>query len=95
MKNNLAEIIEEISLVLEQMGLGNYNVSIVKNYVGEYVQIKDSLIQIIEEMRSAVKTIKQVADEVDSGSVQLAAAAEDLAVACTGQATQVSDLMIC
>ena len=94
MKNNLAEIIEEISLVLEQMGLGNYNVSIVKNYVGEYVQIKDSLIQIIEEMRSAVKTIKQVADEVDSGSVQLAAAAEDLAVACTGQATQVSDLMI-
>lgn len=94
MKNNLAGIIEEIAFVLEQMGQGNYKISVVQRYVGEYVQIKDSLNRIVEEMRETVTTLQEVTKEVDGGSGQLAAAAEDLANACTGQATQVSDLMM-
>ncbi|MEF3236009.1 hypothetical protein, partial [Campylobacter jejuni] len=38
--------------------------------------------------------IQDVAREIDSGSGQLAYAADDLATACTGQATEVSDLMM-
>lgn len=93
MKNNLAGIIEEISHVLEQMGQGNYRVNIEQNYVGEYVQIKESLHRIIEEMRNTVGTIVKVSEDIDGGAGQLAYAAEDLANACTSQAGDVSDLM--
>lgn len=94
MKDNLAGIIEEISFVLEQMGQGNYHISVEQNYVGEYVQIKEALSAIVETMRHTVLSIKEVAGKVDCGAGQLATASEDLAIACTGQACQVSDLMI-
>lgn len=94
MKDNLAGIIEEISFVLEQMGQGNYRVDVGHNYVGEYVQIKESLNKIIEEMKNTVATITSVSNDIDAGSGQLASAAEDLANACTSQAGEVSDLML-
>lgn len=94
MKNNMAAIIDEISYILEQMGQGNYVITVNQEYVGEYVKIKDSLNKIVEDMRGTVTTIQAVTSEIDSGAGQLAFAAEDLASACTGQATVVSDLMI-
>lgn len=93
MKNNLADIIEEISLVLEQMGQGNFNVAVSCDYVGEYVQIKDSLNAIVDEMRDTMRSLKSITDMIDSGAGQLANASDDLANSCTGQAGQVSDLM--
>ncbi len=93
MKDNMASIIDEISYILEQMGHGNYILTINQNYVGEYVKIKDSFTKIMEDMRGTVSTIQEVAREIDSGSAQLAYAADDLATACTGQATEVSELM--
>lgn len=93
MKDNMASIIEEISYILEQMGQGNYILTVNQNYVGEYVKIKDSFNKIMEDMRGTVSTIQEVAREIDSGSAQLAYAADDLATACTGQATEVSELM--
>ena len=94
MKNNMTAIIDEISSVLEQMGQGNYIITVQQNYVGDYVKIKDSLNQIVSDMRNTVSMIQDVAREIDSGSGQLAYAADDLATACTGQATEVSDLMM-
>lgn len=94
MKNNMAAIIDEISYILEQMGQGNYIIAVSQDYVGEYVKIKDSLNKIVEDMRGTVTTIQDVAKEIDSGSAQLAYAAEDLATACTGQASEVSDLVL-
>ncbi|MDE7478221.1 MAG: methyl-accepting chemotaxis protein, partial [Lachnospiraceae bacterium] len=94
MKSNMTAIIDEISYILEQMGQGNYIVSVKQNYVGEYVQIKDSLNRIMEEMRETVSTIQEAAREIDNGSEQLSYAADDLAKACTNQATEVSDLML-
>ena len=94
MKDNMTAIIDEISCSLEQMGNGNYIITVNQNYVGEYVKIKESLNKIIADMRAPVTTIQDVAHEIDSGSAQLAYAADDLATACTGQATEVSDLMM-
>ncbi len=94
MKLNLVNIIDEISFILEQMGLGNYNVTISQKYVGEFYQIKDSMLRIVEEMRQTVGTIQEASQKFDSGSGQLAQAAEELAISCTSQATQVSDLMM-
>lgn len=94
MKDNLVNLIEEVSFVLEQMALGTYNVSIQQNYVGEYVVIEQSLRKIIDVMRETVSSISMAANEIDSGSGQLAQAAEDLANACTSQACQVSDVVL-
>lgn len=74
------------------MGQGNYRVNIEQNCVGEYVQIKESLNRIVEEMRNTIGMITRVSVDIDGGAGQLAAAADDLANACTNQSYEVSDL---
>ncbi len=93
MKQNILAMVEEITKVLEEMGNGNYRIQIEQEYVGEFVSIKDSFIKIGEKMRETLTTIRSATGQIDTGSEQLACAAEDLAQGCTAQATQVSDLM--
>lgn len=93
MKKNLMNMIKEITEVLEEMGNGNYNIKICQEYVGEFVEIKDSFLKIGEKMRETLLTIRNVSGQIDSGAEQLACAATDLASSCTTQATQVSELM--
>lgn len=92
MKKNMSEMIAEISNILGQMGDGNYHFTIEKEYVGEFVEIKESIIKIGEAMRETLHTMRDVADQIDSGSEQLACAAQDLAEGSTIQATQVSEV---
>lgn len=93
MKKNLLGMIKEITQTLEKMGNGNYQIEIRQEYVGEFLTIKESFEQIGEKMRETIKTIRNVAGQIDSGSEQLAYAAQDLAENCTLQASQVSELM--
>lgn len=93
MKENLLGMIREITQTLEMMGDGNYRIEIRQEYVGEFISIKDSLVQIAEKMRETLKTIRGVSVQIDSGSEQLAYAAQDLAENCTLQAAQISELM--
>lgn len=92
MKQNLLGMIEEITQTLEKMGDGNYRIEIEREYVGEFITIKDSFIRIGEKMRETIRTIQTVSGQIDSGSEQLAYAAQDLAENCTLQAAQVSEL---
>lgn len=91
LKENLIGIIAEISSVLEQMGHGNYKISLEQNYVGEFVAIKDSFIKICQEISDTLLTIREVSAQINSGSEQLSQAAEDLAEGCTIQAGEVGD----
>jgi len=93
MRTNLVNMIKEISGVLEQMGEGNYQVSIEQDYVGEFVQIKESLIKITEVTKETLQGILSASEQINSGSGQLSYAAEDLAENCTLQATKVSELV--
>ena len=93
MKENLLGMIQEITQTLEKMGNGNYRVEIRQEYVGEFISIKDSLVQIAEKMRETLGTIRTVSGQIDSGSEHLAFSAQDLAENCTLQAAQVSELM--
>ncbi len=92
MKKNYSEMITEISDVLEQMGHGNYKVTVNQEYVGEFAQIKISLQKIIEETKNVLMTIQETASQIDMGSEQLAQASVDLAEGCTAQALEVSEL---
>lgn len=93
MKHNLLNMIQEISEVLEHMGNGNYHIQLEQEYVGEFKKIKQSLTVIIGKMRETLTTLKEVSVQIDSGSEQLAFAAEDLAEGSTDQAGQVSELV--
>lgn len=93
MKENLTEMISEITSVLEQMGNGDFQIHIDREYVGDFRQIKNSFLKISDEMRGTLSTISAVTDQIDRGSEQLASAAEDLAGGSTVQAAKVSELM--
>ncbi len=90
MKNTTHSIIQEVSNTLEQMGNGDYRISLHEAYVGEYSEIKESFIKIGEKMSDTIRTIKTVTEQIEAGSSQLACAAQDLAEGCTAQATQVT-----
>jgi len=93
MKNNMKEMIGEISAVLNQMGGGNYRVNLQKEYVGEFKQIKESLLVIIESMKETLNTLRVASEEINLGSEQLASAAQDLAEGSSDQAVQVAGLV--
>ena len=93
MKKNNKEMIGEISSTLVAMGDGNYNFRLVKDYVGAFVEIKDSIERIGQKMRETLLTIRDVSSQIDAGAEQLACAAQDLADGTTRQASQVSDLV--
>ncbi len=93
MKKNNKEMIGEISDVLVAMGDGNYNFRLEKDYVGAFVQIRESLERIGQKMRETLLTIRDVSGQIDAGAEQLACAAQDLADGTTRQAAQVSDLV--
>ncbi|MBR4027498.1 MAG: methyl-accepting chemotaxis protein, partial [Lachnospiraceae bacterium] len=93
MKRNMSDMIGEVSSILGQMSEGNYKFSIEKEYVGAFVEIKDSLVSIGEKMRETLHTLKEVSNQIDAGSEQLASAAQDLADGNTKQAGQVTELV--
>ncbi len=93
MKNNIKEMVGEISYVLGQMGEGNYKVQVTKEYVGEFAEIKTSLVHIGERMRETLLTLRTVSEQINSGSEQLACAAQDLAEGSGTQAMQVTELV--
>lgn len=92
MKENLVKIIREITAVLEQMGNGNYEVVLEQDYVGEFSVIRDSFYKISEEIRHTLRNLRDLSEQIKSGSLQLADAATNLADSCTVQATTVFDL---
>ncbi len=93
MKQNITGMIEEISATLGKMGDGEYNLTIEQDYVGEFVEIKNSFYRIIEKMKDTLTTIREVSLQIDTGAEQLACAATDLAEGSTEQSNKVSDLV--
>lgn len=93
MKTNLQEMIAEVANVLAQMGEGDYRIEISRQYIGEFTQIKTSLIQISDKMKETFQTLRSVTEQIDGGSEQMACAAQDLAEGSTSQASQVSNLV--
>lgn len=93
MKQNIVGMIREISNILEQMGNGDYCFEMEQNYVGEFALIKESFLKISGKMRETLNTIREVSQQIDCGSEQLACAAVDLAEGSTEQAGKVSDLV--
>lgn len=92
MKRNLLDMIDDISYILSQMGEGNYNLEIEREYVGDFIQIKNSFLQIIGVMRQTVSTLQNAAVQINYGADQLSTAAGELAESTTSQTGSVLEL---
>lgn len=92
MKKKLIAIIDEIGIILNKMGKGNFNIYIENEYNGDFVHIKESLMQIHSEMKTTLLTIRTSSEEINQGAEQLANAATDLAQGSANQAGNVQTL---
>ncbi len=93
MKQNMGEMIGEITGILEKMGNGDYRFDTQANYIGEFKRIEESLHVIKDKMHETLYTLRVASDQINTGSEQLACAAQDLAEGSTVQATQMSELV--
>nr|WP_275967600.1 methyl-accepting chemotaxis protein [Pseudoflavonifractor phocaeensis] len=84
--------IDEVSVVLNQIGAGNLVFTLQQEYVGEFSKIKEALLNIRSTLTETLTNIAQSADQVNAGSEQIASGAQALAQGATEQASSVQEL---
>ncbi len=89
---SLRSYIENISQVLNEFDSGNLDVHIDLEYVGGFAPIKDSLLHTIDVLNETFTRVRTSAEQVSSGSDQVASAAQSLSQGATEQASSVEEL---
>ena len=92
MKNSLKDIIGEIACILDAMANGDFTQTVNKQYLGDFVKIKNALNGIMDKLNETLHKVQQVASQVDSASEELATASVSLAEGSTDQASIVEEL---
>ena len=90
--NFLREYITEISAVLGKISNGELNVDIEKEYIGDFVSIKDSMEKIAASLTDTMIEIKNSSDQVAIGSDQVSSGAQALSQGATEQASSIEQL---
>lgn len=94
MAANLNLIISDLSRLMSLMADGNFAISteIEDKYVGEFVELLESVRNMNRKMNSTLRHVEESAEQVTSGSENLAQSAQDLAEGATEQAGAVEQL---
>lgn len=94
MAANLNLIISELSRLMSLMADGNFAISteIEDKYVGEFVELLESVRNMNRKMNSTLRHVEESAEQVTAGSENLAQSAQDLAEGATEQAGAVEQL---
>ncbi len=88
----LNTVISDISNCLAELANGNFQLTIDKNYDGDFSLISDSLRNIINALSGAMKEIDSNAENVQNGAQDLAGASQMLADGATSQASAIEEL---
>lgn len=94
MAANLNLIISDLSRLMSLMTDGNFAISteIEDKYVGEFVELLESVRNMNRKMNSTLRHVEESAEQVTAGSENLAQSAQDLAEGATEQAGAVEQL---
>lgn len=84
--------ISEISDTLNSIAEGNLDITLTKEYAGEFSKIKESLDNISSSLNDTMHEINSAAEQVAVGSSQVASGAQALAQTSTEQAASVQEL---
>ena len=84
--------IDEIASVLGNMKQGDIRIKLTHDYDGEFASIKSALHGISESLNQTLSTINIAAEQVSTGSSQVASGAQALAAGSTEQASAIEEL---
>ncbi len=91
-KKELKQYINDIDIKLAQMAQGNMDLTIDKDYRGEFLPIQNALRQILDALNDALYHIGQTAQNVSDESSRVAAGAQSLSDGVVQQASTVEEL---
>lgn len=77
--------ISDISAKLDRLAHGDFTVEITEDYIGDYRPIKDSLMNIINSMRTTLNNIETASVQVNMGALSMAETSTMLAQGVSGQ----------
>ncbi|MBE6829532.1 MAG: HAMP domain-containing protein [Ruminococcaceae bacterium] len=84
--------ISDIGNIVSEIERGNLTVGTDLDYIGDYAQLKSSILGIIATLNHTFIQIDQAAEQVASGSSQVSSGAQELAQGATEQASSVEEL---
>ncbi len=88
----IGAVMSDIVSVTENINKGNLNISIDRDYPGEFNPIKKNLNALIDYMNDIMSQIKLMSGQVSQGAEQVSSAAQSLAQGATEQSSSVIDL---
>lgn len=91
-KRELKSYIKDINDILAQMAQGNMDLSVNNEYKGEFIPIRDAMIQILDALNNALYQINLTAEQVSSEAKRMAGDAQILSSGAVKQASAVEEL---
>lgn len=88
----LGGYINEISGVLENIATGNLDISIEKDFIGDFNQIKVDLNNILDSLNVTFNEMKMAAEQVATGAEQFSDGSQSLSQGAIEQASSVEEL---
>ena len=88
----MKEVVGDITLHLKNMAAGDMTLPVTREYAGDFSTIHDSLILVYKQLNRTLGLIRESAEQVNSGSSQVADAASALAAGATEQAGTIDQL---
>ena len=89
----LKSYILNISTILGSISKGNLNIKINEEYKGDFLEIKNSLNNILDSLNEVFNEILEASNQVTGGSQQIASTAQVLSQGANNQANSVQDLL--
>ena len=92
--DNLDSYVKEISETLVEIAQGDFTKDFnqITDFLGDFASIKESFVYILKEFNITLTKIKDASAQVDTGSDEIAGAANDLAAGTGEQASAVEEL---
>jgi len=89
---SLNTYIKEISDILNEIANRNLDISVERDYAGDFSPIKDSLNHIIKSLNKTISRIETASGQVSTGSSQVSDSAQALSQGATEQASVIEEL---
>ena len=89
----LKRYVDDISMNLKQISEKDIDLKEVQNYIGDFVEIKDSMIEIISSLNTTLKEMKESFGEVCDGADTLAQSAQSMADGAQQQSNHIRSLV--
>ena len=93
MAGMLEEIISHIGQVTKAMADNDFSITLDKDYVGDFVEIKEYLRMLIQSVHKIIVEITKSSTEMAKGSDQLAVISNSMASEAMGQSKQIEQLI--